>query len=60
MDVKTLLHFLNMVFANVQVESPQLKKTSTAGRSKSFSNHRPLDPEFIAQVEHSSQVLLTV
>ncbi|XP_024915563.1 SLIT-ROBO Rho GTPase-activating protein 2 isoform X3 [Cynoglossus semilaevis] len=38
-----------------KVESPQLKKTSTAGRSKSFSNHRPLDPEFIAQVEHSSQ-----
>ncbi|XP_070405403.1 SLIT-ROBO Rho GTPase-activating protein 2 isoform X3 [Nothobranchius furzeri] len=38
-----------------KVESPQLKKTTTAGRSKSFSNHRPLDPEVIAQVEHSSQ-----
>uniref|UniRef100_A0A7N6AI64 SLIT-ROBO Rho GTPase activating protein 2a n=1 Tax=Anabas testudineus TaxID=64144 RepID=A0A7N6AI64_ANATE len=25
-----------------------------------FSNHRPLDPEVIAQVEHSSQVLLSV
>uniref|UniRef100_A0A8C6PF03 SLIT-ROBO Rho GTPase-activating protein 2 n=1 Tax=Nothobranchius furzeri TaxID=105023 RepID=A0A8C6PF03_NOTFU len=32
-----------------KVESPQLKKTTTAGRSKSFSNHRPLDPEVIAQ-----------
>ncbi|XP_067360442.1 SLIT-ROBO Rho GTPase-activating protein 2 isoform X5 [Channa argus] len=38
-----------------KVESPQLKKTTTAGRSKSFSNHRPLDPEVIAQVEHSAQ-----
>ncbi|KAM3877898.1 SLIT-ROBO Rho GTPase-activating protein 2 [Diretmus argenteus] len=38
-----------------KVESPQLRKTATAGRSKSFSNHRPLDPEVIAQVEHSSQ-----
>ncbi|XP_072238550.1 SLIT-ROBO Rho GTPase-activating protein 2 isoform X2 [Leuresthes tenuis] len=38
-----------------KVESPQLRKTSTAGRSKSFSNHRPLDPEVIAQVEYSSQ-----
>ncbi|XP_070759590.1 SLIT-ROBO Rho GTPase-activating protein 2 isoform X1 [Enoplosus armatus] len=38
-----------------KVESPQLRKTTTAGRSKSFSNHRPLDPEVIAQVEHSSQ-----
>uniref|UniRef100_A0A3P8NUC8 SLIT-ROBO Rho GTPase activating protein 2a n=1 Tax=Astatotilapia calliptera TaxID=8154 RepID=A0A3P8NUC8_ASTCA len=28
---------------------PQLRKTTTAGRSKSFSNHRPLDPEVIAQ-----------
>ncbi|XP_026162467.1 SLIT-ROBO Rho GTPase-activating protein 2 isoform X1 [Mastacembelus armatus] len=37
-----------------KVESPQLRKTTTAGRSKSFSNHRPLDPEVIAQVEHSS------
>uniref|UniRef100_A0A668AVE4 SLIT-ROBO Rho GTPase activating protein 2 n=1 Tax=Myripristis murdjan TaxID=586833 RepID=A0A668AVE4_9TELE len=38
-----------------KVESPQLRKTTTAGRSKSFSNHRPLDPEVIAQVEPSSQ-----
>ncbi|XP_070697501.1 SLIT-ROBO Rho GTPase-activating protein 2 isoform X1 [Pempheris klunzingeri] len=38
-----------------KVESPQLRKTTTAGRSKSFSNHRPLEPEVIAQVEHSSQ-----
>ncbi|KAJ3601929.1 hypothetical protein NHX12_029690 [Muraenolepis orangiensis] len=38
-----------------KVESPQMRKTSSAGRSKSFSNHRPLDPELIAQVEHSSQ-----
>uniref|UniRef100_A0A8D3CLP1 SLIT-ROBO Rho GTPase activating protein 2 n=1 Tax=Scophthalmus maximus TaxID=52904 RepID=A0A8D3CLP1_SCOMX len=32
-----------------KVESPQLRKTTAAGRSKSFSNHRPLDPEVIAQ-----------
>uniref|UniRef100_A0A3Q3R8V9 SLIT-ROBO Rho GTPase activating protein 2a n=1 Tax=Monopterus albus TaxID=43700 RepID=A0A3Q3R8V9_MONAL len=32
-----------------KVESPQLKKTTTAGRSKSFSNHRPLEPEVITQ-----------
>nr|XP_020448381.1 SLIT-ROBO Rho GTPase-activating protein 2 isoform X3 [Monopterus albus] len=38
-----------------KVESPQLKKTTTAGRSKSFSNHRPLEPEVITQVEHGSQ-----
>ncbi|XP_062324333.1 SLIT-ROBO Rho GTPase-activating protein 2 isoform X2 [Osmerus eperlanus] len=38
-----------------KVESPQFRKATTAGRSKSFSNHRPLDPEVIAQVEHSSQ-----
>ncbi|XP_020489938.1 SLIT-ROBO Rho GTPase-activating protein 2 isoform X1 [Labrus bergylta] len=40
-----------------KVESPQLRKTTTAGRSKSFSNHRPLDPEVFTQVEHSSQDL---
>uniref|UniRef100_A0AAQ5ZG00 SLIT-ROBO Rho GTPase-activating protein 1 n=1 Tax=Amphiprion ocellaris TaxID=80972 RepID=A0AAQ5ZG00_AMPOC len=34
---------------------PQLRKTTSAGRSKSFSNHRPLDPEVIGQMEHSSQ-----
>ncbi|XP_061583625.1 SLIT-ROBO Rho GTPase-activating protein 2 isoform X2 [Cololabis saira] len=38
-----------------KVESPQLRKSTPAGRSKSFSNHRPLDPEVIAQVELSSQ-----
>ncbi|XP_076845371.1 SLIT-ROBO Rho GTPase-activating protein 2 isoform X2 [Brachyhypopomus gauderio] len=39
-----------------KVESPQLRKAAPAGRSKSFSNHRPLmDPEVIAQVERSSQ-----
>uniref|UniRef100_A0A673BZG2 SLIT-ROBO Rho GTPase-activating protein 1 n=1 Tax=Sphaeramia orbicularis TaxID=375764 RepID=A0A673BZG2_9TELE len=32
-----------------KVESPQLRKSTPAGRSKSFSNHRPLDPEVIAQ-----------
>uniref|UniRef100_A0A3P8Z906 SLIT-ROBO Rho GTPase-activating protein 2 n=1 Tax=Esox lucius TaxID=8010 RepID=A0A3P8Z906_ESOLU len=32
-----------------KVESPQFRKTNTAGRSKSFSNHRPLDPEVITQ-----------
>uniref|UniRef100_A0A8C9U800 SLIT-ROBO Rho GTPase activating protein 2 n=1 Tax=Scleropages formosus TaxID=113540 RepID=A0A8C9U800_SCLFO len=32
-----------------KVESPQFRKAATAGRSKSFSNHRPLDPEVIAQ-----------
>ncbi|MEQ2171546.1 SLIT-ROBO Rho GTPase-activating protein 2, partial [Goodea atripinnis] len=37
------------------VESPQLRKTTPAGRSKSFSNHRPLDPEVIGHVELSSQ-----
>ncbi|XP_016134281.1 SLIT-ROBO Rho GTPase-activating protein 2 [Sinocyclocheilus grahami] len=38
-----------------KVEGPQLRKSTPAGRSKSFSNHRPLDPEVITQVEHSSQ-----
>ncbi|XDV51689.1 hypothetical protein PO909_020526, partial [Leuciscus waleckii] len=38
-----------------KVEGPQLRKSTPAGRSKSFSNHRPLDQEVIAQVEHSSQ-----
>ncbi|KAJ0023728.1 hypothetical protein NQD34_003627 [Periophthalmus magnuspinnatus] len=41
------------------VESPQLRKSTPAGRSKSFSNHRPLDPEVIAQVEHSSQAAMS-
>ncbi|XP_061543330.1 SLIT-ROBO Rho GTPase-activating protein 2 isoform X1 [Phycodurus eques] len=38
-----------------KVESPQLRKSTPAGRSKSFSNHRPLEPEVIAQVDQSSQ-----
>ncbi|KAG9260521.1 SLIT-ROBO Rho GTPase-activating protein 2 [Astyanax mexicanus] len=38
-----------------KVESPQFRKAAPAGRSKSFSNHRPLDPEVFTQVEHSSQ-----
>ncbi|XP_072314534.1 SLIT-ROBO Rho GTPase-activating protein 2-like, partial [Eucyclogobius newberryi] len=38
-----------------KVESPQLRKSTPAGRSKSFSNHRPLDPEVLAQVENRSQ-----
>ncbi|KAM4741497.1 SLIT-ROBO Rho GTPase-activating protein 2 isoform 2-T2 [Anableps anableps] len=38
-----------------KVESPQLRKATPAGRSKSFSNHRPLDPEVIGHVELSSQ-----
>ncbi|XP_004545136.3 SLIT-ROBO Rho GTPase-activating protein 2 isoform X2 [Maylandia zebra] len=42
-----------------KVESPQLRKTTTAGRSKSFSNHRPLDPEVIAQVDPLSQDIET-
>uniref|UniRef100_A0A8C6TDD2 SLIT-ROBO Rho GTPase activating protein 2 n=1 Tax=Neogobius melanostomus TaxID=47308 RepID=A0A8C6TDD2_9GOBI len=32
-----------------KVESPQLRKSTPAGRSKSFSNHRPLDPEVFTQ-----------
>lgn len=39
-----------------QVESPQLRKATPAGRSKSFSNHRPLDHEVFSPVEPSSQV----
>ncbi|XP_015424921.1 PREDICTED: SLIT-ROBO Rho GTPase-activating protein 2 [Myotis davidii] len=32
-----------------RLDSPQIRKTVTAGRSKSFNNHRPVDPEVIAQ-----------
>lgn len=39
-----------------KVESPQFRRGTPAGRSKSFSNHRPFDPEVFSQVEHSSQV----
>uniref|UniRef100_A0A672IJ51 SLIT-ROBO Rho GTPase activating protein 2 n=1 Tax=Salarias fasciatus TaxID=181472 RepID=A0A672IJ51_SALFA len=39
-----------------KVESPQLRKSTPAGRSKSFSNHRPLDPEVIAQVRRRSEL----
>ncbi|TTA83860.1 SLIT-ROBO Rho GTPase-activating protein 2 [Bagarius yarrelli] len=38
-----------------KVESPQFRRGTPAGRSKSFSNHRPLDPEVFSQVEHRSQ-----
>ncbi|XP_014869028.1 PREDICTED: SLIT-ROBO Rho GTPase-activating protein 2 isoform X1 [Poecilia mexicana] len=38
-----------------KVESPQLRKATPAGRSKSFSNHRPLDPEVIGHVELTAQ-----
>lgn len=39
-----------------KVESPQFRRGTPAGRSKSFSNHRPLDPEVFSQVELGSQV----
>ncbi|NXX35947.1 SRGP2 protein, partial [Nicator chloris] len=32
-----------------RMDSPQVRKAVTAGRSKSFNNHRPMDPEVIAQ-----------
>lgn len=32
-----------------RIDSPQARKTSAAGRSKSFNNHRPLDAEYIVQ-----------
>ncbi|NXD30400.1 SRGP2 protein, partial [Spelaeornis formosus] len=32
-----------------RMDSPQIRKAVTAGRSKSFNNHRPVDPEAIAQ-----------
>ncbi|XP_058525084.1 SLIT-ROBO Rho GTPase-activating protein 2 isoform X2 [Ochotona princeps] len=32
-----------------RLDSPQIRKTATAGRSKSFNSHRPMDPEVIAQ-----------
>ncbi|KAF4790664.1 SLIT-ROBO Rho GTPase-activating protein 2 [Turdus rufiventris] len=32
-----------------RMDSPQIRKAVTAGRSKSFNNHRPVDPEVIAQ-----------
>ncbi|XP_009073119.1 PREDICTED: SLIT-ROBO Rho GTPase-activating protein 2 isoform X1 [Acanthisitta chloris] len=32
-----------------RMDSPQIRKAVTAGRSKSFNNHRPMDPEVIAQ-----------
>ncbi|XP_009995823.1 PREDICTED: SLIT-ROBO Rho GTPase-activating protein 2 [Chaetura pelagica] len=32
-----------------RLDSPQVRKAVTAGRSKSFNNHRPMDPEVIAQ-----------
>ncbi|NWX63062.1 SRGP2 protein, partial [Promerops cafer] len=32
-----------------RMDSPQIRKAVAAGRSKSFNNHRPVDPEVIAQ-----------
>ncbi|XP_066479134.1 SLIT-ROBO Rho GTPase-activating protein 2 isoform X1 [Tiliqua scincoides] len=32
-----------------RIDSPHIRKNVTAGRSKSFNNHRPVDPEVIAQ-----------
>ncbi|XP_072338023.1 SLIT-ROBO Rho GTPase-activating protein 2-like [Scyliorhinus torazame] len=32
-----------------RADSPQVRKAMAAGRSRSFSNHKPLDPETIAQ-----------
>ncbi|XP_044144385.1 SLIT-ROBO Rho GTPase-activating protein 2 [Bufo gargarizans] len=32
-----------------RMDSPQIRKAMAASRSKSFNNHRPLDPEVIAQ-----------
>ena len=37
-----------------RLDSPQIRKPVTAGRSKSFNNHRPVDPEVIAQVTEGS------
>ncbi|XP_058131089.1 SLIT-ROBO Rho GTPase-activating protein 2 isoform X3 [Dasypus novemcinctus] len=37
-----------------RLDSPQIRKTVTAGRSKSFNNHRPVDPEVIAQRSNPS------
>ncbi|XP_049626890.1 SLIT-ROBO Rho GTPase-activating protein 2 isoform X3 [Suncus etruscus] len=37
-----------------RLDSPQIRKTVTAGRSKSFNNHRPVDPEVIAQRSNST------
>ncbi|KAK3512886.1 hypothetical protein QTP70_028952 [Hemibagrus guttatus] len=42
-----------------KVESPQFRRGTPAGRSKSFSNHRPLDPEVFSQVEQSSQATMS-
>ncbi|XP_021098000.1 SLIT-ROBO Rho GTPase-activating protein 2 isoform X1 [Heterocephalus glaber] len=32
-----------------RLDSPQIRKAATAGRSRSFNNHRPTDPEVVAQ-----------
>lgn len=50
---------LTQSILNTQVESPQLRKATPAGRSKSFSNHRPLDHEVFSQVEHDPQVQIS-
>ncbi|XP_070601641.1 SLIT-ROBO Rho GTPase-activating protein 2 isoform X6 [Erythrolamprus reginae] len=38
-----------------RIDSPHIRKNVTAGRSKSFNNHRPMDPEVIAQESQHSQ-----
>ncbi|XP_064154059.1 SLIT-ROBO Rho GTPase-activating protein 2-like isoform X1 [Anguilla rostrata] len=38
-----------------KVESPQFRKAAPAARSKSFSNHRPQEPEVATETEPSSQ-----
>ncbi|XP_005885304.1 PREDICTED: SLIT-ROBO Rho GTPase-activating protein 2 isoform X4 [Myotis brandtii] len=37
-----------------RLDSPQIRKTVTAGRSKSFNNHRPMDPEDIEATMNSA------
>lgn len=39
-----------------RIDSPHIRKNVTAGRSKSFNNHRPMDPEVIAQVRKDCQL----
>ncbi|KAJ8377505.1 hypothetical protein AAFF_G00259730 [Aldrovandia affinis] len=38
-----------------KLENPQYRKAATAGRSKSFSNHRPQEPGVAVETEPSSQ-----
>ncbi|KAI1231046.1 hypothetical protein IHE44_0008491 [Lamprotornis superbus] len=41
-----------------RMDSPQIRKAVTAGRSKSFNNHRPMDPEVIAQDAEPHSLIL--